>query len=46
MVAAHWIEVFTTEESSSVVIESLVAASGTEGVAHALTSKVELSVVA
>jgi hypothetical protein len=49
MVASHWVEVPTAEASASgssgVVLESSIAASGTEGVALALASTVGSSVV-
>jgi hypothetical protein len=49
MVAAHWVEVLTTEAcasgSSSIVLESSVAVSGTEGATLALAFVASSSVV-
>jgi hypothetical protein len=50
MVAAHWVEVLSTEASASgcsgIVLESSVAISGTEGVTLVLASVACSSVVA
>jgi hypothetical protein len=50
IVVAHWVEVLTAEASASrslgVVLESLVAISGTEGEALALASTTGSTVVA
>jgi hypothetical protein len=49
MVAVHWVEVLAVEASASrspsIVLESSVAVSGTEGVALALVSAADSSVV-
>jgi hypothetical protein len=50
MVATHWVEVLATKASapgcSGIVLESSVAASGTEGTTLALASAAGSSVVA